>query len=433
MTEYWFEVPLDYENLSGNTLHIFARSAELIDTPIQPWSNKSRQLPWLLFLQGGPGAGCAPVRQGSWISFFLEKGYKILLMDQRGAGLSSTITAENLVNQGNPAMQAHYLTQFRADNIVRDAEAIRKMLLKDYPDKKWSVLGQSFGGFCSLHYLSFYPDSLREVFNTGGMAPMLANPDALYERLLRKTIEMNELYYTKFPEDIGRVHRLINYLEIHQCQTSDGETLTPHRIQNLGMLLICPSGWETLHNLLLRANYELVAGGTLLRPTISLIEDQVPFDRTILYAILHEACYLSGTGTFSNWSAEQALTVNLAFDIRSTPPDEPIMLTAEIITHDTFTSYKSLRPLLPAAEIIAAYDQWPDLYDDEQLARNEVPVYAAIYVDDLAVDFEYAMQRAKGLGNCKVYVTNRSWHGGLRDDTEEVLGALFRLRDDVMA
>lgn len=424
-------MPLDYKDPSVSIIHIFARGAELIDEPAHLSSTKPRQLPWLLFLQGGPGGGCAPVRQGSWISFYLEKGYKLLLMDQRGAGQSSTITAENLVKQGNPQVQADYLKHFRADNIIRDAEAIRKTLLKDYPEKKWSVLGQSFGGFCSLHYLSFYPDSLREVFATGGMAPMIRQPDSLYESILHKTIEMNKIYYAKFPEDIQRVHRIVDYLKTGQGKALDGETLTPYRIQNLGILLIWSSGWETLHSLLLRASHELEIGGELLRPTIAILEDQVPFDRAILYAIIHESCYLSGSA--SNWSAERALSANKAFNITQTPEDQPIMLTAETVTHDTFNSYKSLRRILPAAEIIAKYDQWPDLYDDEQLARNKVPVYASIYVDDLAIDFGMAMQRAKSIGNCKTYITNRSWHGGLRDDTEEVLGALFALRDDVMA
>jgi len=52
--------------------------------------------------------------------------------------------------------QAEYLRHFRADNIVRDCEALRKFLTADYPDeqKKWSVIGQSFGGFCAVTYLS---------------------------------------------------------------------------------------------------------------------------------------------------------------------------------------------------------------------------------------------------------------------------------------
>ena len=42
-----------------------------------------------------------------------------------------------------PKEQADYLTHFRADSIVRDAEAIRLNLGVE----KWSILGQSFGGF----------------------------------------------------------------------------------------------------------------------------------------------------------------------------------------------------------------------------------------------------------------------------------------------
>ena len=40
--------------------------------------------------------------------------------------------------------QAEYLTHFRADSIVRDAELIRHQL----GIERWTVLGQSFGGFC---------------------------------------------------------------------------------------------------------------------------------------------------------------------------------------------------------------------------------------------------------------------------------------------
>ncbi|GAL15185.1 proline iminopeptidase [Vibrio astriarenae] len=38
--------------------------------------------------------------------------------------------------------QAEYLSHFRADNIVRDAEFIRE----SFGIEKWSTLGQSFGG-----------------------------------------------------------------------------------------------------------------------------------------------------------------------------------------------------------------------------------------------------------------------------------------------
>lgn len=81
---------------------------------------------------------------------------QVLLLDQRGTGLSSPITAATLGRQGDKFRQAEYLKLFRADNIVRDCEAVRKCLTADYPSelKKWSVLGQSFGGFCAVTYLS---------------------------------------------------------------------------------------------------------------------------------------------------------------------------------------------------------------------------------------------------------------------------------------
>lgn len=65
-----------------------------------------------------------------------------------------------------------FLKHFRADNIgvsqtqvtqefakqppVQDCEAIRKVLTANYPEdkKKWSIMGQSFGGFCAVNYLS---------------------------------------------------------------------------------------------------------------------------------------------------------------------------------------------------------------------------------------------------------------------------------------
>src|ERR1019366_7398373 len=49
-----------------------------------------------------------------------------------------------------------YLAHFRADSIVADAEWIRRELGVE----RWSVLGQSFGGFCAMRYLSAAPVGL---------------------------------------------------------------------------------------------------------------------------------------------------------------------------------------------------------------------------------------------------------------------------------
>ena len=71
--------------------------------------------------------------------------------------------------------------------IVKDCEAIRKILIgdKEKPeDRKWTILGQSFGGFCALTYLSFYSEGLKDVFLTGGLAPLVDHPDPIYEALI---------------------------------------------------------------------------------------------------------------------------------------------------------------------------------------------------------------------------------------------------------
>jgi pimeloyl-ACP methyl ester carboxylesterase len=71
--------------------------------------------------------------------------------------------------------------------IVKDCEAIRKILIgnkEKLEDRKWTILGQSFGGFCALTYLSFYPEGLKEVFLTGGLAPLVDHPDPVYNALI---------------------------------------------------------------------------------------------------------------------------------------------------------------------------------------------------------------------------------------------------------
>ena len=51
------------------------------------------------------------------------------------------------------------LTASRADSIVADAELVRETLLisSDAQNSRWSLLGQSFGGFCAVQYLSAAP------------------------------------------------------------------------------------------------------------------------------------------------------------------------------------------------------------------------------------------------------------------------------------
>src|SRR5699024_16578 len=106
-------------------------------------------------------------RISGWMAEALKQ-YRVLMLDQRGTGLSTPINRHTLIARGRPADQARYLTHFRAPDIVADAEAIRHALGAD----PRVTLGQSFGGVCTLTYLSFAPEGLAESMITGAIHRM---------------------------------------------------------------------------------------------------------------------------------------------------------------------------------------------------------------------------------------------------------------------
>ncbi|MCV5942227.1 alpha/beta hydrolase, partial [Escherichia coli] len=79
------------------------------------------------------------------------------------------------------------MSHFRADNIVRDAEYIREQ----FGVEKWAILGQSFGGFSSLTYLSLFPDSLLQSYITAGVPSVSRHADDVYEATFKRTMEKN--------------------------------------------------------------------------------------------------------------------------------------------------------------------------------------------------------------------------------------------------
>ena len=88
--------------------------------------------------------------------------------------------------------------------------------------------------------------------------------------------------------------------------------------------------------------------------------------------------------------------------------------------------YGELRSHRAAAELLAEHD-WPRLYDPEQLARNEVPVSATIYVDDPYVDRVFAEETARQIRGLRPWITNEFLHNGLRAGGERLLGRLIDL------
>jgi pimeloyl-ACP methyl ester carboxylesterase len=409
LAEHEFRVPLDHAQPDGESLTVFAREARAAGSP-------DEERPWLLFLQGGPGSAAArPTGLAFWIRR-ATRDYHLLLLDQRGTGRSTPVSAQTLASLGSPEAQADYLKHFRADSIVRDAELIRREVAGGEP---WALLGQSYGGFCTVTYLSLAPEGVREAYVTGGLPPLELSADDVYRATYRRVIERNRSYYARYPQDVDLVRRLVDALESQDVRFADGTPLTPRRLRQIGSIFGMSYGFEKVHYLLELA---FVRGGEVNTLFLRELDQFLPFDPAPIYSLLHEACYAQGEAT--NWSAQRLLSEFPEFELGG---DGPVLFTGEMIYPWQFDEYRELQPLKEAGELLAAFDGWPRLYDVERLRENEVPVAAAVYENDMYVEREFSLETAATIG-AKAWVTSQYEHDGLRTWGEEVLGRLIAMR-----
>jgi proline iminopeptidase len=98
----------------------------------------------VLFLHGGPGAGCNPRNR----SLFDPEKYRIILFDQRGAG-RSTPHAE--------------LEHNHSQGLLEDIEAIRELLGID----RWMLFGGSWGSTLALLYAQAQPQRVLALILRG--------------------------------------------------------------------------------------------------------------------------------------------------------------------------------------------------------------------------------------------------------------------------
>ena len=95
-----------------------------------------------------------------------------------------------------------------------------------------------------------------------------------------------------------------------------------------------------------------------------------------------------------------------------------------------FEDYGELKRIANPAKLVQNISDWPPLYDEAQLAKNEVPVYAAVYMHDMYVDYDISMETARKIRGCQTFITNMMYHDAVRGKMDEVTKALFALRDD---
>ena len=395
LTEHELEVPLDHARPDGPSITVFAREVAAPD---------GLDRPFLVYLQGGPGHE-SPRPTGSptspgWLARALAD-HRVLLLDQRGTGRSTPVGD---LPGLSPQEQAQYLTHFRADSIVRDAELLREAL----GVRRWSVLGQSFGGFCALAYLSIAPDSLEAAYMTGGLPPVGRHPDEVYTATWARQLELVERHYARYPGDRERVRALHERLTASPLALPGGDRLTARRLRMLGNPLGMSDGSDALHGIL-----ELPEESPGFRHDAA---DPMGFARNPLYAVVHESCYADGATTA--WSADRMRPA--VFD------EDPTLLFGEHVQPWVLDDVAALAPLREAAQILADHP-WPRLYDPAQLAVNDVPVAGAVYAEDPYVEAGFSLETARAVRGARVWLTNEHLHNGLRADGARVLDRLFAM------
>ncbi|KAL5792325.1 hypothetical protein ACOSP7_000919 [Xanthoceras sorbifolium] len=427
LRDHRFTVPLDYslDRSASPKISVFAREVVSV-------GKEEESLPYLLYLQGGPGFECPrPTESSGWIHKACEE-FRVVLMDQRGTGLSTPLTASSMLQMKSAEDLADYLKHFRADNIVNDAEFVR---LRIDPDAKpWTVLGQSYGGFCAVTYLSFAPQGLKQVLLTGGTPPLGngCTADSVYKACFEQIICQNEKYYKRFPQDIEIVHEIVNHLaqsEGGRVLLPSGGILSPKGLQTLGLSgLGSSAGFERLHYMFERVWDPVIIPGARKRISyyfLNAVEKWLDFETNPLYAIMHESIYCQGAS--SRWSAQRTMAENEdKFDaIRAAKEGRPVLFMGEMIFPWMFDEIHALRPFKDAAHLLAEKKDWPPLYNVVALNNNKVPVAAAVYYEDLYVNFKVAMETASQIAGIRLWITNEYMHSGLRDGGGQVFDHLM--------
>ncbi|MGW2230108.1 prolyl aminopeptidase [Streptomyces formicae] len=133
-------------------------------------------------LHGGPGSGCTPFFR----RYFDPDAYRIVLLDQRGAGRSTPPASDPATDMGVNTMK----------HLLADLELLRRHLAVE----RWLVWGVSFGSVLGLRYAQTHPDRVSELVLTGVATGSRAEVGLLTRGLGRIFPEAWEAFRAGVPE-----------------------------------------------------------------------------------------------------------------------------------------------------------------------------------------------------------------------------------------
>ncbi len=429
VTEHRITVPLDHfgtqqtraaDAAAGlpSTITVFAREIR---------ADENDRRPILLYLQGGPGSPSPRVGDGgpSWLDTALKR-FRVLFLDQRGTGLSTPVDEVTLAGLSDSA-RARWMELLRADQIVADAEALRADIQGDEP---WYTLGQSFGGFITLVYLSAAPEALRGCFVTGGLAG-LTDVDTIYRETYRLTAARNRQFFADHPGTERWVRDVARHVRDTEEHLASGETLTVDRLRGIGVALGTRAGSDSLLNLMEDPFVEVAGHRRLSGRVLASLSESLSYQSAPLYAAIHESIYAgavaSAQGRPTAWAAARLRDEVPGFGADADPGDDtqPFCLFGEHIMPSLFLTDPALRPLRGAAHLLADKTDWPILYREDVLdgIGKRIPIHAAVYEADMFVPRDLSLDTARLVG-AKTW-RNDNLHDGLRVTDGAVLEHLL--------
>src|SRR3569833_1384058 len=476
------DVPVNWRNPGDTDLGKLRLSLSIL-TPLKRRDGSDlpgsqglfHSLPVVAYLCGGPGSENQPEQKPELSRYFMEKGYQMLYLDYRGCGRSSPITGETIrIGGRNTApKQFEYLRHFRQDSIVRDVEAVRRCLQARIANKalKLTLIGQSYGGWIVLTYLSFYPQGIERAYINGGLAPIGIPSETVYHWTYDMVFGYNDLFYDVYPDDLSRVRAVVAHiLEKGDRIQLPGQRgyLTARRFLCTGRSLGGPDGLREMHKRMVQAVRDIEEKGELSQEWLNDIEGVFRFNDRPLYALLHDAIYQSGPGGGAASGGYYASIAELRDRVPRSPqsfctapvrvakqeehsghygwvrdgffasvrPEDvtgekntPLYFSGEHVYSWHFEPgmYPGLEGFRGLASEVAACTDWEHLYDIERLRENRVPVYALAYPGDMYVFHAYAHKTAQTVANTTVSWPSHMFHGTLKTNTLAVLEEFEKL------
>ena len=177
------EVPANRENSDSRTMSLAYKVLKA--------KNKDSQKSPIVYLQGGPG-GPTLIMENFWKNHPLRNDRDIILMDQRGTGLSEAVCVESgedaiSILRKNLNKEEEFLaltklmedcknslsqkdidfSEFSSKEIAADFEDLRKELGYN----TWNLFGGSYGSRLGLTLMRDYPNSVKSALLFSVFAP----------------------------------------------------------------------------------------------------------------------------------------------------------------------------------------------------------------------------------------------------------------------